>query len=109
MPKDEYESIKGQITDHNVETTDEFYNSLFYKGYRPMIGWITALSLFIMFPFQIGLVIWNTIYGDMIINLPTTEINALAFPLVGLATTLLGIRTYEKVKGVRNVHDNDVL
>jgi hypothetical protein len=74
--------------------------NIFVSGWRPAIGWICVLGIFIHFVFTpIGSWAYFLYTAKMAI-LPALDIEAL-FALVTAMLGLGGFRTYERVKGVQ--------
>jgi hypothetical protein len=71
-------------------------NSKFYKGYRPMIGWIVAIGIFLLFPMQIIIIYINAIF-NLGIQLPHDILREVNTPLISLAVGIMSIRTIEKI------------
>jgi uncharacterized membrane protein (Fun14 family) len=78
-----------------------YYRTIFYLGYRPLIGWLIAIAIGLLFPVQLLLILLASV-GIVTIDLLTYKplVDAISVPLVSLAGTIIGFRTYEKVKGL---------
>jgi len=74
----------------------EFEKSKYYVGYRPTIGWIVAIGLFLLFPVQTVIIYVSSIMGYGVV-LPHQLLSSMSIPLVSLAVGIMGIRTYEKL------------
>jgi len=74
---------------------DNFYKSFFYRGWRPLIGHIAALSVLVAFVINPLCIMAGII--------EQTSIDTSA--VIGLVTLVLGsigLRGYEKIQGVKN-------
>lgn len=75
------------------------HRSVFVAGWRPAIGWISALGLayqFLIFPF-IGIInVYLDIPVDVLPVLQGEQLMTLTLSLLGLG----GLRTYEKFQGL---------
>jgi len=92
----EFQLALAQIEVNKEEAKSE---SLFKSGWRPAIGWTCTLGLiynFVLYPFLLWLV---AVTGSTIVPPPLISDNLmeLVFALLGLG----GLRTYEKVKGIK--------
>lgn len=92
----EFQLALAQIEVNKEEAKSE---SLFKSGWRPAIGWTCTLGLiynFVLYPFLLWLV---AITGSTIVPPPLISdiLMELVFALLGLG----GLRTYEKVKGIK--------
>ena len=86
----------GQIEVNKAEATNE---SLFVSGWRPAIGWSCALAFawtFVIAP----LVAYSATLAGWKGSLPSLDLNQLMPVLLGMLG-LGGMRTYEKVSGVK--------
>lgn len=78
----------------NVNNTEAQQRSVFVAGWRPAIGWVGALSLFMYYPIQIG---WQLVeFGA--VKLDVSDLLAIIAGLLGFGVQ----RSFEKVKGVAN-------
>ena len=92
----EFQLALAQIEVNKEEAKSE---SLFKSGWRPAIGWTCTLGLiynFVLYPFLLWLV---AVTGSSILPPPLVSdiLMELVFALLGLG----GLRTYEKVKGIK--------
>jgi len=90
--------VKGQL-DINKEEAKS--TSLFVAGWRPFLGWTAGVAIaynFIIVPFL------NYICNFYKIPIPPTIDSSMLFNLVLGMLGLAGMRTYEKTKGVNNLH-----
>ena len=92
----EFQLALAQIEVNKEEAKSE---SLFKSGWRPAIGWTCTLGLiynFVLYPFLLWLV---AVTGSSIVPPPLVSdiLMELVFALLGLG----GLRTYEKVKGIK--------
>ena len=74
------------------------HRSVWVAGWRPCLGWISALSFLFMFILQ-PLAQWVSALLGLVVVLPefqTDVLMELTFAMLGLA----GLRTYEKQKGL---------
>ena len=81
----------------------DFYNSIFYKGWRPALGWIVVLSSLYGFVINPILVF---VYGqDAVYEIKVQELVALAS--IAIAST--GFRSFEKIKikEIENANKNN--
>lgn len=85
----------AQAETNKVEAS---HRSVWVAGWRPCLGWVSALGFAWVFVLQ-PLIIWMiTLYGvDVPLpNFQTDALLELTFAMLGLA----GLRTYEKQKGI---------
>ena len=80
-----------------------FYDSLYVRGYRPLIGWIVGVSLFLLYPTQILLSYINSVFKLGII-IDVSLLDKLSVPIITLTVSIIGIRSFEKLKGLK--HDD---
>lgn len=74
----------------------EFYKSLFYRAWRPSLGWISVLGLLVAFIiYPLTKIIYTIATGDTL-DLEYNTDNLLA--LVSTALGTAGIRSYDKAK-----------
>ncbi len=85
------EIIKAKLQ-VDLNTVEAQHRSLFIAGWRPAIGWICSLGLFIMFILN-PILVWalETPGPEM----PTESLMELVLGMLGLA----GLRTFEKARG----------
>lgn len=103
---------KGQ---HALSVIEAKSGSFFIAGWRPAIGWVCALSLFMYFPFGylVELVVWVAQCEILFsIAMELGKVSEFVMPIkptmdigeiLGLVASLLGMagmRSYEKNKGV---------
>jgi len=90
-------AAKWQVEVNKIEAG---HRSLFVAGWRPMIGWICALSL------GWGWILRPIVQSVLIMVGKTVELPAIEVQeAIGLATVLLGvagIRSYDKKQGITN-------
>ena len=89
-----------QISLAQAETNkiEAAHRSVWVAGWRPCLGWISALSFLFMFILQ-PLAQWVSALLGLVVVLPefqTDVLMELTFAMLGLA----GLRTYEKQKGL---------
>ena len=89
-----------QISLSQAETNkiEAAHRSVWVAGWRPCLGWISALSFLFMFILQ-PLAQWVSALLGLVVVLPefqTDVLMELTFAMLGLA----GLRTYEKQKGL---------
>lgn len=80
-----HEEIMGQLAINQEEAK---HASVFVAGWRPSIGWVGSLSLFMYYPVQIAVQLWNT--GTVDMNLG--DLMILLTGILGMGT----IRSYDK-------------
>lgn len=80
--------LKAQV---EVNKTEAQHPSVFVAGWRPGIGWVGAISLFMYYPVQIATQLWNT--GT--VTMDTSDLWAIIAGLLGFG----GLRTFDKMKG----------
>jgi hypothetical protein len=90
-----HQQLMGQIDVNKVEAA---HPSIFVAGWRPAVGWISAIGLgwqFVLSPFAETIARWSGWTGTM----PTVDTESLMMLVLGM----LGIgaqRSFEKFKGV---------
>ncbi len=84
-----HDEVMGQL---EVNKTEAEHPSVFVAGWRPSIGWVGSLSLFMYYPVQIAVELWNT--GTV-----TMEIGEL-LTLVGGMLGMGILRSHDKTKDV---------
>lgn len=77
-----------------VNKTEAGHRSVFVAGWRPAIGWVGALSLFMYYPVQIAVQLSNT--GK--VDLDVTDLLAIIAGLLGFGIQ----RSFDKLKGTSN-------
>lgn len=84
------------------------FNSFFLAGWRPMLGWISALSIFAYYvpPIILQTIFWikQSLASDALISFPSNFDMA---EIMGLVGSLLGmgiLRTIEKNQGSQDNH-----
>ena len=84
------------------------FNSFFLAGWRPMLGWISALSIFAYYvpPIILQTVFWirQSLQSEALVPFPG---NFNMAEIMGLVGSLLGmgiLRTVEKSQGVNDLH-----
>ena len=89
----------GQIEINKAEANN---TNWFVAGWRPAIGWIGAFALgytYILSP----LIDWGCALANLHIATPRPDMGAL-FNLILAMLGFGGMRTYEKIKNVQNLH-----
>ena len=90
----------GQIEVNKEEAKSP---SWFVAGWRPALGWIGAFAIgyhFILYPFALFIAELNGVKG---VELPVIDTGML-FNLILAMLGFGGLRTYEKLKNVQNLH-----
>tara|TARA_A100001391_G_scaffold54031_1_gene32924 strand:- start:5097 stop:5492 length:396 start_codon:yes stop_codon:yes gene_type:complete len=90
---------EAQLAQVEVNKQEAQHRSIFVAGWRPCVGWVTALALawhFILSPFIVFAV---AIAGVEIPELPSFDMETLTTILLGMLG-LSGFRSFEKYKGV---------
>lgn len=93
-----HEELMGQIEVNKVEAA---HSSIFVAGWRPAVGWISAVGLgwqFVLAPFTETVAKWFGWTGTM----PVVDTESLMMLILGM----LGIgaqRSFDKMKGVETV------
>jgi hypothetical protein len=86
-----------------INEIEAAHPSMFVAGWRPAIGWICGLGLFVQY-FAFPIASWILpIVGHPEIKLPVmdvSDLHPLLFGLLGLGT----LRSYEKSKGIARNH-----
>lgn len=92
--------LLGQIEINKVEAA---HPSVFVSGWRPFIGWIVGVSLFMYYvPYAlVSLIVWTIAcyHTGSIVERPNLDIS----DLIGLLSAMLGVvvpRSIERIKGV---------
>lgn len=91
----ELAAIAGQLEINKIEAA---HTSVFVSGWRPAVGWISALGLGIQFVVN-PLITWASAFVGRPIVFPNLDLSLL-LTLLGGMLGLGGLRTYEKVNGV---------
>ena len=95
----EKQAHEAAIAQVEVNKQEAQHRSIFVAGWRPCVGWVTALALawhFIVSPFILFAV---AIAGIEIPELPSFDMETLTTILLGMLG-LGGLRSFEKFKGV---------
>lgn len=82
----------------DINAVEAGHRSIFIAGWRPALGWISALSVGYVYLFQPFIVMVLKIAGSDI-ELPTLDLSQL-MPLILGMLGLGGLRSFEKAKGV---------
>ena len=82
----------------DINKVEAGHRSIFIAGWRPALGWISALSVGYVYLFQPFIVMGLKIAGSDV-ELPTLDLSQL-MPLILGMLGLGGLRTFEKAKGV---------
>ena len=82
----------------DINAVEAGHRSIFIAGWRPALGWISALSVGYVYLFQPFIVMGLKIAGSDV-ELPTLDLSQL-MPLILGMLGLGGLRTFEKAKGV---------
>lgn len=98
--------ISDSLSQEDVQENQNLMWTFYTAGWRPLLGWICSLALFIYYipRFLLGTVFWAIHAAKTGQFIPMPEMGVA--DIIGLITTLLGtsgMRTLEKLKGV---HDN---
>ena len=95
----EKQAHEAQLAQIEVNKQEAQHRSIFVSGWRPFVGWITAVSLawhFILAP----IILFTTaIVGVEIPQLPSFDMETLTTILLGMLG-LGGLRSFEKYKGL---------
>ena len=95
----EKQAHEAAIAQVEVNKQEAQHRSIFVAGWRPCVGWVTALALawhFIVSPF----ILFATAYaGVEIPELPSFDMETLTTILLGMLG-LGGLRSFEKFKGL---------
>lgn len=84
-----HDEVMAQI---EVNKEEAKHPSVFVAGWRPSIGWVGSLSLFMYYPVQIAVQLWN----DGVVSMDLGDLMMLLGGILGIG----GYRTFEKIKGV---------
>jgi hypothetical protein len=87
-----------QTKQMDINKVEAGHRSIFVAGWRPALGWISALSVGYVYLFQPFIVMVLKIAGSDI-ELPTLDLSQL-MPLILGMLGLGGLRSFEKAKGV---------
>ncbi len=82
----------------DINAVEAGHRSIFIAGWRPALGWISALSVGYVYLFQPFIVMGLKIAGSDV-ELPTLDLSQL-MPLILGMLGLGGLRSFEKAKGV---------
>ena len=88
------EALLAQLEINKAEAQS---GSLFKGGWRPAVGWISALAFLYHFILQPCIIFLATLFGAEIPELPEFEMGTLLTVLGGMLG-IGGLRTYEKQK-----------
>lgn len=95
----EKQAHEAQLAQIEVNKQEAQHRSIFVSGWRPCVGWVTAVALawhFIISP----LILFTTaIVGIEIPELPSFDMETLTTILLGMLG-LGGLRSFEKYKGL---------
>ena len=91
-------SANLKIKQMEVNKSEAGHRSLFIAGWRPALGWISALSIGYVYLFQPFIVMYLRITGNDI-ELPNLDLSQL-MPLVLGMLGLGGLRSMEKIRGI---------
>ncbi len=89
--------VQSQLDINKIEASNE---KLFVSGWRPAIGWICGLAFatnYVIVPLTVFLC---AIFGHPLSDVPTFDMGELTPVLLGMLG-LGGLRTFEKVKGIK--------
>ena len=95
----EKQAHEAQIAQIEVNKQEAQHRSIFVSGWRPFVGWITAVSLAWHFCFVPIILFTTTIVGIEIPELPSFDMETLTTILLGMLG-LGGLRSFEKYKGL---------
>ena len=87
------------ISQIEVNKQEAQHRSIFVSGWRPFVGWVTAVSLAWHFIISPIILFSATIIGIQIPDLPTFDMETLTTILLGMLG-LGGLRSFEKFKGL---------
>jgi hypothetical protein len=94
------EKIQARLKEKQLEINkaEASHRSLFVAGWRPCLGWISALSIGYVYLFQPFIVMILKITGSDVVlpNLDLSQLMPLVLGMLGLG----GLRTFEKTKGI---------
>ena len=94
------EKIQARLKEKqlDINKAEASHRSLFVAGWRPCLGWISALSIGNVYLFQPFIVMILKIVGSDVVlpNLDLSQLMPLVLGMLGLG----GLRTFEKTKGV---------
>ena len=94
------EKIQARLKEKqlDINKAEASHRSLFVAGWRPCLGWISALSIGYVYLFQPFIVMILKIVGSDVVlpNLDLSQLMPLVLGMLGLG----GLRTFEKTKGV---------
>ena len=95
----EKQAHEAQIAQIEVNKQEAQHRSIFVSGWRPFVGWITAVSLAWHFCLVPIILFTTTIVGIEIPELPSFDMETLTTILLGMLG-LGGLRSFEKYKGL---------
>jgi len=94
------EKIQARLKEKqlDINKAEASHRSLFVAGWRPCLGWISALSIGYVYLFQPFIVMILKITGSDVVlpNLDLSQLMPLVLGMLGLG----GLRTFEKTKGI---------
>lgn len=96
--KGELDEIMGQLEINKIEAANP---SIFVSGWRPFVGWVSALGLAMQF-LVLPLVTWTALIFGTTLVLPPLDLGFLVTMLGGILG-LGGLRSYEKIKDVARI------
>lgn len=101
--------VKGQVS---INLQEAKHTSIFVAGWRPFIGWVSGIALFLMYIPKA--ILMTTVWGIQCFEILSTaeEVSKIVLPtfpelgaldVLGLVASMLGLgglRTVEKFKGI---------
>lgn len=93
----QFDNMKAQI---GVNAKEAENPNLFVSGWRPGVGWVCVAAYafnYLIMPLANWVAKWMDAAAPAIVALDTEELTTLLFGMLGIG----GLRTYEKVKGVK--------
>ena len=87
------------ISQIEVNKQEAQHRSIFVSGWRPFVGWVTAVALAWHFIISPIILFSATIIGIQIPDLPSFDMETLTTILLGMLG-LGGLRSFEKFKGL---------
>lgn len=88
------------IQQTKINEVEAAHQSVFVAGWRPFIGWVCGAGISWVYLVQPFMAWYYTYHGFPVSDLPTINTDGL-FELVLAMLGLGGLRTIEKIKGVR--------